>query len=61
MEYGRYDLSDLTKFQFVYKKTEQALQGGYLLFLFVDGDLQTGLEFNYGFILIDGDLTDELL
>lgn len=29
-------------------------------FLFVDGDLQIGLEFNYGFILMDGDLADEL-
>ena len=29
-------------------------------FLFVDGDLQIGLEFNQGFVLVDGDLLDEL-
>lgn len=33
---------------------------GYLLFLFVDGDLQTGLEFDHGTVLVDGDLTDDL-
>lgn len=32
---------------------------GHLLFLFVDGDLQTGLEFDRGTVLVYGDLTDE--
>jgi hypothetical protein len=59
MEYGRYDLSDLTKSSLSIK-TRQALLMGYLLFLCVDGDLQTGLEFDHSLILVDGDLTDEL-
>ena len=29
-------------------------------FLFVDGDLQTGLELDHGSILVDNDLPDEL-
>ena len=59
MEYGRYDLSVLTKSSLSIKKQSRHSRWG-ACFLFVDGDLQTGLELDHGSILVDNDLADEL-